>query len=354
MRVPGTIRILAKRGYTSMILDPASGLNSRSRKRPRAGPHMRTFEGRVEEPGAQRLDVYVADTLGLLSRSQLKSRLVSAFVNGRPVKLSRPLHPADILSLEWRDEPDTSFLPEDIPLSVLYEDERVIVIDKAQGMVTHPAHGNWQGTLANALLGRILTARGSEPRDEARDGAPDRAGIVHRLDKDTSGLIIAAKDSETQAFLSAQFRDRRVQKEYLAVSSAPLPADAGRVEGRMGRDPRDRKRFAPVDRGGKTAVTDWKVLASYGPYRLVALRPRTGRTHQLRVHMKSLGCPILGDPLYGRADPRFPDASLMLHARRLRILLPGRGEPSTFTAKVPERFQRVLAALEAEFGEPNK
>ncbi len=315
---------------------------------------MASFEGIVEGPGNARLDVYVSETLRLLSRSQLKARLRSAAVNGRPAKPSRVLREGDRLSLTWEEEIPAGLEPEDIPLSVLYEDERVIVVDKAQGMVTHPAHGNWSGTLANALAGR-RPGGGAEAGDRGSvpGAAPDRAGIVHRLDKDTSGLLIAAKDAEAQEFLSAQFRDRRVLKEYLALCSRPLPAPSGRVEGRMGRDPRDRKRFAPVETGGKVAVTDWKVLERLGPYALVALRPRTGRTHQLRVHMKALGCPILGDPLYGRRDPRFPEATLMLHARRLRILLPGHSEPSMFTAEVPERFRRVLAALRAEFGESN-
>ena len=315
---------------------------------------MASFEGIVEGPGNARLDVYVSETLRLLSRSQLKARLRSAAVNGKPAKPSRVLREGDRLSLTWEEEIPAGLEPEDIPLSVLYEDERVIVVDKAQGMVTHPAHGNWSGTLANALAGR-RPGGGAEAGDRgsAPGAAPDRAGIVHRLDKDTSGLLIAAKDAEAQEFLSAQFRDRRVLKEYLALCSRPLPAPSGRVEGRMGRDPRDRKRFAPVETGGKVAVTDWKVLERLGPYALVALRPRTGRTHQLRVHMKALGCPILGDPLYGRRDPRFPEATLMLHARWLRILLPGHSEPSMFTAEVPERFRRVLAALRAEFGESN-
>lgn len=316
---------------------------------------MTSFEGIVEGPGEIRLDVYVAETLGLLTRSQLKARLQAASVNGKPAKPSRILREGDRLSLSWEEEPPAGLEPEDIPLAVLYEDERVIVVDKAQGMVTHPAQGNWTGTLANALAGRSSARGGAAGTVAEVPGAgPDRAGIVHRLDKDTSGLLIAAKDAEAQEFLSAQFRDRRVLKEYLAISSRPLPAPAGRVEGRMGRDPRDRKRFAPLETGGKTAVTDWKVLERYGPYSLVALRPRTGRTHQLRVHMKALGCPILGDPLYGRGDPRFPEATLMLHARRLRILLPGRTEPSTFTAEVPERFRVVLAALRTEFGESNR
>lgn len=312
---------------------------------------MESFEGIVGEPGNVRLDVYVSETLKLLSRSQLKTRLISATVNGRPAKPSRTLREGDRLALSWNAETPPGLEPEVIPLKVVYEDDRVIVVDKAQGMVTHPAHGNWRGTLANALAGRSSARRVDPGAGESEARPPDRAGIVHRLDKDTSGLLIAAKDAEAQEFLSAQFRDRRVLKEYLALCSRPLPAPSGRVEGRMGRDPRDRKRFCPVEEGGKTAVTDWKVLERYGPYSLVALRPRTGRTHQLRVHMKALGCPILGDPLYGRRDPRFPDATLMLHARRLRILLPGRAEPSTFTSEVPERFLRVLAALRAEFSE---
>lgn len=305
---------------------------------------MERYEGRVERASGTRLDVYVAETLGILSRSQLKARLVSASVNGKPAKLSRALRAGDILALEWEDAEHPGFEPEDIPLHVVYEDDRVIVVDKSQGMVVHPAHGNWSGTLANALLGRLISRRG--------ESAPplDRAGVVHRLDKDTSGLIIAAKDVQAQAFLSAQFRDRKVFKEYIAITCAPLPAPSGRVENLLARDPRDRKRFAVVARGGRLAITDWKVLASYGPYRVVGLRLHTGRTHQIRVHLKHLGCPILGDSVYGRRDRRFPDATLMLHSRRLGILLPGREEPSLFKSPLPERFREVLARLKAEFG----
>ena len=296
---------------------------------------MGSYHGVVEDSEGLRLDKYIAETLGLLSRSQLKSRLVSASVNGFEAKLSRLLHPGDDVCVEWTDEVDPGFVPEEIPLSVLYEDARSIVIDKPQGMVVHPARGNWRGTLANALLYRILQEHSGIPLSE--NAVPDRAGIVHRLDKDTSGVLIAAKDAEAQAFLSTQFRNRKVFKEYLAITVRPPPTPSGRIENTLGRDPGDRKRFAPVTRGGKIAVTDWKVLAAYGPYRVVALRLHTGRTHQIRVHLKTLGCPILGDPVYGRRDGRFPDATLMLHARRLRILLPGRSDPSLFSARVPER-----------------
>jgi 23S rRNA pseudouridine1911/1915/1917 synthase len=180
---------------------------------------------------------------------------------------------------------------------------------------------------------------------------------VHRLDKDTSGVIIAAKDLEAQAFLAAQFKDRLARKEYLAFTKGVPAPPQGRISDRLGRDKRDRKRFARVEEGGKAAVTDYRVLASWGGeggrgdgYALVSLRPRTGRTHQLRVHMSCLGSPILGDPIYGRRDARFPDAALMLHARRLMIILPDRKEPSAFEAPAPARFRALERELKAAFG----
>jgi 23S rRNA pseudouridine1911/1915/1917 synthase len=180
---------------------------------------------------------------------------------------------------------------------------------------------------------------------------------VHRLDKDTSGLIIAAKDLEAQVFLAEQFKERQARKEYLAiVRGNRLPA-TGRIADRLGRDRRDRKRFASVSEGGRTAVTEYRVLACWQSastggegYALLSLRPKTGRTHQLRVHMAGLGAPILGDPIYGRKDPRFPEATLMLHAHRLRIVLPGRAEASLFEAPVPGRFKETVRALDAAFG----
>ncbi|HSV55644.1 MAG TPA: RluA family pseudouridine synthase, partial [Magnetospirillaceae bacterium] len=191
---------------------------------------MPSYRGIVEGSGGARLDIYVAETLGLLTRSQLKNRLRSASVNGKPARLSRAVHMGDLLELAWENEPFSGTAAQDIHLEILYENGRVIVIDKPQGMVTHPAHGNWMGTLANALAGRKVPA--------APDfRPPERAGIVHRLDKDTSGVIIAAKDAEAQEYLASQFRNRRVLKEYIAITSAPLPAPSGRICGRMGRVP---------------------------------------------------------------------------------------------------------------------
>jgi 23S rRNA pseudouridine1911/1915/1917 synthase len=291
----------------------------------------------------------------MLSRSQIKARGAVIRVNGAEAKPSRPLKEGDELEVAWTEEPSDPALAEDIPLSILYGDDRVIVIDKAQGMVTHPGAGNRRGTLANALL--FLARREAALRPEPARAPVTRAGIVHRLDKDTSGVIIAAKDLGAQVFLAEQFKERLARKEYLAiVGGKALPA-SGRIADRLGRDRRDRKRFVSVAEGGKAAVTEYRVLRSWRPaakggegYALVSLRPKTGRTHQLRVHMAGLGAPILGDPIYGRKDGRFPEATLMLHAYRLRILLPGKAESSLFKAPLPGRFKDIFLALDAAFG----
>lgn len=311
---------------------------------------MPEFSGTVEAEGSLRLDRYLSEVAGLLSRSQLKSRVEAAFVNGKAAKLSKQVADGDRFVVRVKEEEGGATVAQELPLVVLYEDDEVVVVDKAQGMVTHPAHGNWSGTLANGLLWR-MRARGAAAADPGDGGPsqgapPARAGIVHRLDKDTSGLIIAAGTAAAQDFLAAQFRDRSARKLYLAITQGRPREDRGRVDGWLARDPRDRKRFAPSAEGvGKRAVSDWKVLASVDGYALLALSPKTGRTHQLRVHCKQLGCPILGDPIYGRKDGRFPRASLMLHAWRLAIRLPGREEPSRFEAPLPERFKAILDAL---------
>jgi 23S rRNA pseudouridine1911/1915/1917 synthase len=299
-------------------------------------PEYETVVG-PEAADSPRLDVFVAEALGLLSRSQLKVRGLSARIGGKPVKLSRRLKPGDKLSLAWNDPEASELTAEDLPLDVLYEDDRVVVIDKRQGMVVHPGAGNRSGTLANALLFRRL-ARGAA-------GVGFRPGIVHRLDKDTSGVMIAAYDDAALAFLAGQFKARTVRKTYLAFVKDGPPADSGRLDWPIGRDPRLRQRFACVERGGKPAVTEYRVVRRFGAYSLVLLRPKTGRTHQLRVHLRRLGCPIVGDPLYGRPDPAMPEASLMLHARRLTIRLPGGADASTFRAAVPERFRTLARRL---------
>jgi 23S rRNA pseudouridine1911/1915/1917 synthase len=287
--------------------------------------------------GGIRLDRYVAERLALLSRSQVKARGLSARVNGSAVKISRLLVPGDSLELEWKESEPSDLVAEDLPLDVLFETDRVVVIDKRQGLVVHPGAGNRSGTLANALLFRRLARGGA--------GAGFRPGIVHRLDKDTSGVIIAAYDDEALAFLSQQFKERTTRKTYAAIVRGSFREDRGRIETNIARDPRDRKRFVCVERGGKQAVTLYRVVQRLNGYTFVLLRPKTGRTHQLRVHLRHLGCPIVGDPIYAKSDARFPNATLMLHALRLTITLPGAEAPSTFAAPLPERFRTVLRTL---------
>jgi 23S rRNA pseudouridine1911/1915/1917 synthase len=292
-----------------------------------------------------RLDRYIAAE-SALSRSQLRARQARALVNGAPAKWSLALKDGDTLDVFWDDSPPTTLIAENIPLQVIYEDSQVIVVNKAQGMVVHPGAGNWSGTLVNALLGR-QAARGGAA---AADWAGARPFIAHRLDKDTSGVLIAAWDSGTLAFLQEQFKARTVKKRYIALIRGAPRRECGRISGRIARSPRDRTRFTVSRTRGKPALTRYRVkerfvLPGGAEYALLFLYPATGRTHQLRVHLRSLGFPIVGDPLYGTRDRHFPGASLALHARRLSLLLPGSDTPPVFLAPLPPPFRRLIARL---------
>ncbi|MCL2762953.1 MAG: RluA family pseudouridine synthase [Treponema sp.] len=307
---------------------------------------MPAFSHTVTEiiPGGMRLDLYIAENLGLLSRSQIKARELKASINGKEVKISRLVKSGDALELFWKEADPVNIIPEDIPLDILYEDERSVVINKIQGMVVHPGAGNRSGTLANALYWRKLNAgvfSATEPA-AGRDGI--RPGIVHRLDKDTSGVIIAAYDDETLAFLAGQFKTRKTKKTYIAIVNGIPKEKKGRIETFIARDPKDRKRFA-VSGQGKIALTYYSVIKTWKSHSLVLLRLKTGRTHQLRVHMRYIGCPIAGDPLYGFTDTLFPNASLMLHAKKLAIVLPGETEQRIFKAPLPQRFIGMIQRL---------
>jgi len=297
----------------------------------------------IEEdvPPGLRLDRYVAEYLRSLSRSQLKARKLEGTVNGKKAKLSSTLKRGDILALSWNEAEIPELVPEDIALDILYEDEQVVVINKPQGMVVHPGAGNYRGTLANALYFRQLN-RGETLR------AGLRPGIVHRLDKDTSGVIIAAYNDTAHTFLADQFKSRSVKKTYAAIVSGRVKNSRGRIETCIARDPRNRKLFA-VREGGKTAITLYRVIKTWDSHSLLLLRPRTGRTHQLRVHMKYLGHPISGDALYGSPDAFFP--RLMLHAKSLKIALPGGTERQVFNAPLPERFREMIRKLDGKNAE---
>ncbi|MGA2976023.1 MAG: RluA family pseudouridine synthase [Spirochaetia bacterium] len=305
----------------------------------------RSIESRVEQSSdaGMRLDVYVSERLGLFSRSQARARIVSIEVNGAPARLARRVRLGDVVTLVYADPPAFTLPAQDIPLSVIFENDDVIVIDKPQGMVVHPGSGNPSGTLLNALLFRNAKMAAAFGPDNPRPG------IVHRLDKETSGVIIAAKNARAHEQLAVQFKNRTVRKRYVAVVQGAMPAREGRIEARLARDPRNRKRFACVIEGGRTALTRYRTVRTFAAgkdsYSLVLLAPSTGRTHQLRVHLRHLSAPILGDPLYGRSDGRFPDATLMLHARSLSIRLPGEAQARTFVSPLPERIRAVLGQL---------
>jgi 23S rRNA pseudouridine1911/1915/1917 synthase len=305
---------------------------------------MPSYQGTVEaESGSLRLDRYVSECLGLLSRSQLKIRSPEARLNGKPVKLSRMVKTGDWLDLLWKDPEMPDLVPQDIPLKVIFENPRVIVVDKAQGMVVHPGAGNFRGTLVNALLFRRLRREGAAMPSA---GNWPRPGIVHRLDKDTSGVMIAAWDDQALAFLSEQFKTRKVRKTYAALVRGVPGEAAGRIETLIGRDSRNRKRFAVSSGRGKRALTLYRLVRSWETHSLLLIRPRTGRTHQIRVHLRYLGFPIAGDPIYGGRDPLFPDSSLMLHAKSLALILPGEDKARIFKSPLPARFKTLIARLD--------
>lgn len=309
-----------------------------------------TVEQGIEE--GIRLDRYAAEHLRILSRSQVKTRNLEARLNGKQVKISRLLKSGDKLDLSWQEAESSFLVPEDIPLEIIYEDDRVIVLNKAQGMVVHPGAGNHQGTLANALLYRMTEKKNSNstfPIPPSSLLTPQflRPGIVHRLDKDTSGVIIAAFDDEAHAFLSAQFKERKLIKSYAALVYGCPKESSGCIDTLIARSKRNRKTFAVSKNEGRRSITRYKLVRSYGNYSLLLIRPKTGRTHQIRVHLKHLGNPILGDPIYGSSassdqvfgKTNIRKATLMLHAKRLSIVLPGLLDPHTFRTPLPPRFK---------------
>ncbi|MCR5289873.1 MAG: RluA family pseudouridine synthase [Treponema sp.] len=299
-----------------------------------------------------RLDKYISQLSDGMNRSQLKNGVTDILVNARKAKLSYKVQPGDHITIQWEDSIPDDIQPEDIPLHIIYEDDNVTVVNKEQGMVTHPAAGNWTGTLVNALLYHWGATAVKLSRDDtpASMAVAMRPGIVHRLDKDTSGIIITAKNRHAEEWLQTQFQKRLVKKEYIAIVYGKPPHRVGDIKTGFIRDPKNRQlwKAVPDTAQGKYARTLYEWIASYGPYSLMRLRLKTGRTHQIRVHMKYLGCPIVGDPLYNtRKDVVLKNATLQLHSRLLAIRLPDSKKVTVFGAAVPPRFKEVLHILHA-------
>jgi len=306
-------------------------------------PHYRFA---VDREGEGRLDKYIANRMSDLSRSRVQQLIENAdiLVNGGAKRASYSLAAGDLISVHVpREEPDLP-TPEDIPLDVVFEDEDLLVINKQAGLVVHPAPGHPSGTVVNALLAH-------RPDIAAADIDPQRPGIVHRLDKDTSGLLVVAANWATQRALQAQFKAREVEKAYLALLHGHLTPNHAAIEAPIGRDPHNRKRMSVLQEGGRYARTEYKVQEYLEDFTLVEATLITGRTHQLRVHFASIGYPIVGDEKYGRRREEIEAPRQLLHAQRLTLTHPRTGERLTFHAELPADFFRILRSLRAEDAE---
>ena len=295
------------------------------------------------DTAGERIDALLARNVADLSRSAAQ-RLIEqgdVAVNGVPVRKNYKANGGDLVEVSLPEPEAVEIIPQNLPLNVVFEDDDVIVINKPRGMVVHPAPGHPDGTLVNALLyhcGDSLSGIGGEKRP----------GIVHRIDMDTSGLLIVAKNDFAHQFLSAQLSDHSLYRVYEAVVYGRVKEDAGTVDAPIGRHPVDRKRMAILSRGGREAVTHYEVIARYRGYSHIRCRLETGRTHQIRVHMEKLGHPLVGDMVYGRKRPEKGLEGQCLHARELRFIHPRTQQEVRLTSKLPDYFREVLAKLGAE------
>ena len=289
---------------------------------------------------AERIDALLARSVEGLTRSAAQRLLEQGAVTlqGKPVKKNHKTSPGETFEIVLPEPEPAEPEPEDIPLDVRYEDDDLIVVNKPRGMVVHPAPGHPDGTLVNALLfhcGDSLSGVGGERRP----------GIVHRIDKDTSGLLIAAKNDFAHLALSAQLSDHSLARTYEAVVIGNFREDSGTVNAPVGRHPTDRKRMAVTQKNSREAVTHWEVLGRYAGYTHIRCRLETGRTHQIRVHMAHIGHPLLGDLVYGRKKPELGLEGQCLHARELTFVHPRTQERITVTTDLPDWFEAVLKKL---------
>ncbi|MBF8266600.1 MAG: rluD [Dehalococcoidia bacterium] len=300
---------------------------------------MREVRRVVADLRGERLDKFLALREEDMSRSQVAGLVARGLVtvDGTVARASYRLKGGELVEVVVPPPLPTTLTPEDIPLTVIHEDEDVLVVDKPAGMVVHPAPGHPLGTLVNALLSRLPDLKGV--------GEELRPGIVHRLDKDTSGLMVVAKSSQAHRYVSRQMEERAIRKVYLALVKGTLAPPEGVILGSIGRDPRNRKRMAVVERG-REAETLYRTLERLPPYTLVEASPKTGRTHQIRVHLSSLGYPLAGDSLYGGKDPRL--ARQFLHAHLLGFRLPSSGVYTEFTSPLAVDLEEVLARLRGD------
>lgn len=292
------------------------------------------------EQTGQRVDLFLSQAVPELTRSAVQRLLEQGLVtcNGKPVKKNAKTTAGEVYALTIPAAKPVEIVAQDIPLDVVYEDADVLVVNKPKGLVVHPAAGHEDGTLVNALLhhcGDSLSGINGE----------QRPGIVHRIDMDTSGLLIVAKNDFAHQHLSAQLQDHTLRRTYECIVRGGFREDSGTVNAPIGRHPADRKRMAVTEKNSRPAVTHWEVIARYGAYTHLRCRLETGRTHQIRVHMAYIGHPIAGDPLYGVKKPELGLTSQCLHARALTFVHPRTGEELTLTCELPHEFQHALDIL---------
>ena len=289
----------------------------------------------MEDTG-KRIDVYISLVRDELSRSQVQKLIGDGHVtvNGKQVKSNYKLKKDDIIDLEIPEPEPIDIKEENIPLDIIYEDKDIIVINKPQMMVVHPAAGHYSGTVVNALMyhcrGELSGINGIM-----------RPGIVHRIDMNTSGIIVAAKSDSAHRSLALQFAEHTINRRYRAIVCGNIKDDNGTVDGPIGRSPKDRKKMAIV-RDGKRAVTHFSVIERFGRYTYIEAVLETGRTHQIRVHMASIGHPLLGDDIYGSVKQPYGLKGQVLHAGLLGFIHPTKGEYMEFRSEIPEYFQRLL------------
>jgi len=293
------------------------------------------------EDTPQRLDKYLVTCFSDLSRSRLQQFIKNGnvLVNGEVMlKTGYSLENGMLVEVQLPPIEKSTLIPESIPLNIVFENEDLLVINKPAGMVVHPAAGHAAGTLVHAVLAHVPNIEGV--------GGVQRPGIVHRLDKDTSGLIVLAKNDRAHQWLQDQFRDRQVKKVYLALVDGQPPTPEGRIEAAVGRDSSHRKRMSVTQpHRGRAAISEYKTLEKFDQHTLLEVHIHTGRTHQIRVHMAFIGCPIAGDQVYGRNHATISAKRHFLHAHRLSIIIPGEAIPRTFAAPLPAELTQILDPL---------
>ncbi|MBC7074816.1 MAG: RluA family pseudouridine synthase [Syntrophomonadaceae bacterium] len=291
-----------------------------------------------EEMEGERLDAFITVNIERLSRSMVKNLIGEnkVLVNGEARRASYRVKEGEEVIVEVPEVKEVNIRPEKIPLEIIYQDEDLAVVNKPKGMVVHPAHGNWSGTLVNALLYHI--------KDLSGINGELRPGIVHRLDKDTSGVMVVAKNDAAHRRLAEQIKDHTINREYIALVHGIIKEGLGTIEAPVGRSKADRKKMA-VTAGGKPAVSEYRVIERFDNYTLVKVRLFTGRTHQIRVHFSYIGHPVAGDPLYGPARKHLGLHSQALHAYLLGFQHPSTGEYMEFTSPLPDYFAGILLKL---------